>query len=244
MTTDSRIIEHQTVTQAVMFPEVAAHDELLSGFCDETDHLSFLILPHDIELEHNNQLQEVTNSTESSSNEKFMLDSMHAKFENFAQDNGHGDKRTERREKTQMPQSGVRNEAKIILDNNLAKSAYAGAKVNCVSPSRSISKEDERNKRIEGCTKEVSRKHWTGEEEKRFLKAMQHFGPKEAQADPITGRLSVRLGAGVAEIISIVVGTRSTAQVRSHVQKHYIRLQREASRRYCLQEVQRHATPF
>ena len=35
---------------------------------------------------------------------------------------------------------------------------------------------------------------------------------------------------GVAEIISMIVGTRTVAQVRSHAQKHYIRKGREASR--------------
>jgi len=76
----------------------------------------------------------------------------------------------------------------------------------------------------------ASRKHWTPKEEAQFLKALDCF-PKEIGTDPATGRVSVRLGPGVAEMISIVMGTRSCAQVRSHVQKHYIRQQREASRR-------------
>jgi hypothetical protein len=76
----------------------------------------------------------------------------------------------------------------------------------------------------------ASRKHWTPKEEAQFLKALDRF-PKEVGTDPATGRVSVRLGPGVAEMISIVMGTRSCAQVRSHVQKHYIRQQREASRR-------------
>jgi hypothetical protein len=78
----------------------------------------------------------------------------------------------------------------------------------------------------------AKRKHWTPTEEAMFLKALDRF-PKEIGTDPATGRLSVRLGPGVAEMISIVMGTRSCAQVRSHVQKHYIRQQREASRRGC-----------
>jgi len=77
----------------------------------------------------------------------------------------------------------------------------------------------------------ASRKHWTPDEEERFLKALARFGPKEIENDPTTGRVSVRLGPGVAEMISIVVVSRSVAQVRSHVQKHYIRKEREASRR-------------
>jgi hypothetical protein len=82
------------------------------------------------------------------------------------------------------------------------------------------------------CKQPASRKHWTAEEEERFLKALHNFGPKEMGSDPATGRMSVRLGPGVAEMISMVVGTRSVAQVRSHVQKYYIRKEREASRRY------------
>ena len=77
----------------------------------------------------------------------------------------------------------------------------------------------------------ASRRHWTPEEEERFLTALDRFGPKEAKNSTGYGRVSVRLGPGVAEMISIVVGTRSVAQVRSHVQKHYIRKEREAARR-------------
>ena len=78
--------------------------------------------------------------------------------------------------------------------------------------------------------KASSRKHWTPEEEGRFLKALERFGPKEVETDPNTGRVSVRLGPGVSELISMVVGTRSVTQVRSHVQKHFIRMEREAAR--------------
>jgi len=74
------------------------------------------------------------------------------------------------------------------------------------------------------------RKQWTPEEEAKFLKALDKLGPKDTETDPRTGRVSVRLGPGVAEIISLVVGSRSVAQVRSHAQKHYIRKEREASR--------------
>lgn len=79
----------------------------------------------------------------------------------------------------------------------------------------------------------LTRKPWATDEEERFLKALKHFGPEEIEKHPVTGRVSVRLGPGVAEMISMVVRSRSVAQVRSHVQKHYIRLEREASRR-CL----------
>ena len=77
----------------------------------------------------------------------------------------------------------------------------------------------------------VTRKPWATDEEERFRRALKHFGPQEIEKHPVTGRLSVRLGPGVAEMISMVVRSRSVAQVRSHVQKYYIRLEREASRR-------------
>ena len=41
------------------------------------------------------------------------------------------------------------------------------------------------------------------QEEEKFLKALQKLGPKDSEVDPRTGRVSVRLGPGVAEIISV-----------------------------------------
>lgn len=76
----------------------------------------------------------------------------------------------------------------------------------------------------------LTRKPWATDEEERFMRALKHFEPG-IEKNPVTGRVSVRLGPGVAEMISMVVRSRSVAQVRSHVQKHYIRLEREASRR-------------
>ena len=76
----------------------------------------------------------------------------------------------------------------------------------------------------------LTRKPWATDEEERFMRALKHFEPG-IEKNPVTGRVSVRLGPGVAEMISMVVRSRSVAQVRSHVQKHYILLEREASRR-------------
>lgn len=45
-----------------------------------------------------------------------------------------------------------------------------------------------------------------------------HACVQEPELDPVTGRISVRLGQNVAEMISILVGTRSVDQVRSHAQ--------------------------
>lgn len=73
------------------------------------------------------------------------------------------------------------------------------------------------------------RRRWSPDEEQRFLKALEHFR-NEVVINVVDGRVSVQLGPTVAEVISIMVKTRSAAQVRSHVQKHFIRLEREASR--------------
>ena len=75
------------------------------------------------------------------------------------------------------------------------------------------------------------RKQWAPDEEALFLKALAAFAKEiETTSDPATGRVSVHLDRGVAEMMSMIVATRSVAQVRSHVQKHYIRKAREAAR--------------
>ena len=73
------------------------------------------------------------------------------------------------------------------------------------------------------------RRQWSAEEEGKFIDALAKLGPKgstEPTIDARTGRVTVHLGPGVAEMISIVLGTRSVTQVRSHAQKHFIRLHR------------------
>jgi hypothetical protein len=80
-----------------------------------------------------------------------------------------------------------------------------------------------------GHKKRVVRRQWSPEEEDKFVKALTRLGPagnREPTIDPLTGRVTVHLGPGVAEMISMVLGTRSPVQVRSHAQKHYIRLAR------------------
>ena len=76
---------------------------------------------------------------------------------------------------------------------------------------------------------QLIRRRWSAAEEERFLKALGHF-EKTITIAMVNGRLSVKLGPTVAEIMSLMIKTRSAEQVRSHVQKHYIRLEREASR--------------
>lgn len=78
-----------------------------------------------------------------------------------------------------------------------------------------------------------SRRYWTPQEQAVFLKALERFGPTQVAntaVETATGRVSVRLGPGVAEMMAILIGTRSCAQVRSHVQKHFIRLERERTK--------------
>ena len=48
--------------------------------------------------------------------------------------------------------------------------------------------------------------------------------------DSRTGRVTVHLGPGIVEVISILVGTRSPDQVRSHTQKHFIRLAQQIAK--------------
>jgi len=60
--------------------------------------------------------------------------------------------------------------------------------------------------------KKTSSRYWTGDEHERFLEGLSLFGPKDIK--------------GIAKH----VGTRNATQVRTHAQKYYLRLSREASR--------------
>eukprot|EP00961_Rhodomonas_salina_P187671 2532818-Rhodomonas_salina.1 len=55
---------------------------------------------------------------------------------------------------------------------------------------------------------------WTSDEHERFLAALQRFNGGDQEG----------LGAGVAELVSMALGTRTVSQVRSHAQKYFLRL--------------------
>ena len=58
-----------------------------------------------------------------------------------------------------------------------------------------------------------SRNHWTPEEQKKFLHALQ-YRPNISWAE-----------------IAVLVGTRSSRQVRTHAQKHYEKMERWSKKR-------------
>ncbi|GJQ09862.1 hypothetical protein GpartN1_g1653.t1 [Galdieria partita] len=60
-------------------------------------------------------------------------------------------------------------------------------------------------------SKETSSRYWTAKEHKRFLEALSQFGRRDLKA------------------LSDYVGTRSTVQCRTHMQKYFLRLMRESS---------------
>mmetsp|Transcript_28614 Transcript_28614/g.58482 ORF Transcript_28614/g.58482 Transcript_28614/m.58482 type:complete len:250 (-) Transcript_28614:66-815(-) len=68
---------------------------------------------------------------------------------------------------------------------------------------------------------------WTAEEHEKFLKGLEKFRTEDTQAVKNNGEPSVGLGPGIAEIISVFIGTRTVTQVRSHAQKYFQRQQRE-----------------
>ena len=89
------------------------------------------------------------------------------------------------------------------------------------------------SKTYKGQKKATVRSQWSAEDENKFIKALAKWGPEgctEAKIDERTGRVTVILGPGVAEMISHVLGTRSVSQVRSHAQKHFIRLHRQSTK--------------
>mmetsp|Transcript_12298 Transcript_12298/g.25297 ORF Transcript_12298/g.25297 Transcript_12298/m.25297 type:complete len:212 (+) Transcript_12298:53-688(+) len=71
---------------------------------------------------------------------------------------------------------------------------------------------------------------WTEEEHSKFLEGLEKFRTADTQAVKENGELSVGLGPGIAEVISVFIGTRSVTQVRSHAQKYFQRQRREQAK--------------
>ncbi|KAJ8906250.1 hypothetical protein NDN08_002743 [Rhodosorus marinus] len=72
--------------------------------------------------------------------------------------------------------------------------------------------EEKRQKKSSGSEKRSSSRYWTSEEHQRFLEGLAMYGHRDVKA------------------ISKHVGTRNATQVRTHAQKYYLRLSRQAGK--------------
>ena len=82
-------------------------------------------------------------------------------------------------------------------------------------------------RRSRGGNRAEIRRPWAADEHARFVESLKRFGPKDRTNSE--GRVAVGLGPGVAEIIAVVVGTRTVSQVRSHAQKYFLQMSRTTS---------------
>lgn len=71
---------------------------------------------------------------------------------------------------------------------------------------------------------QYNQSQWTQEEHKRFVEALARYQQLGSRRDPVTGKVSVGLGAGVAKQVAAFVGTRTPLQVRTHAQKYFMKL--------------------
>lgn len=69
---------------------------------------------------------------------------------------------------------------------------------------------DYEKERVKQDSPKVQSRYWTPSEHKRFLEALQKFGPKDVRA------------------IANYVASRNATQVRTHAQKYFLRVAREA----------------
>ncbi|EKX42961.1 hypothetical protein GUITHDRAFT_111009 [Guillardia theta CCMP2712] len=70
------------------------------------------------------------------------------------------------------------------------------------------------------------RRQWTSVEHGTFVEMFEKLRDKSLTDDPPLG-----LGAGVAETISLVLKTRTPAQVRSHAQKYFTKIRKEKEKK-------------
>eukprot|EP00961_Rhodomonas_salina_P226176 3057850-Rhodomonas_salina.1 len=69
---------------------------------------------------------------------------------------------------------------------------------------------------------------WSKDEHARFLVALEKFRTNKTEKVKKNGKRTAGLGPGIADVIALIIKTRDAAQVRSHAQKHFQRLRREA----------------
>jgi hypothetical protein len=110
--------------------------------------------------------------------------------------------------------TGSMSDSTVVSNNFLC---YPGAHGTILGEKRGRGKPDAPSKR----------RPWTADEHARFVDSLARFGQKDR--GETNGRVGVGLGPGVAELIAVVVGTRTVSQVRSHAQKYFLQLSRTAS---------------
>ena len=79
---------------------------------------------------------------------------------------------------------------------------------------------------VRGVKSKRVRRQWTSAEHGTFLEMFEKLRDKSSTDDPPLG-----LGAGVAETISLVLKTRTPAQVRSHAQKYFTKIRKEKEKK-------------
>uniref|UniRef100_A0A7S0EHL6 Myb-like domain-containing protein n=1 Tax=Hanusia phi TaxID=3032 RepID=A0A7S0EHL6_9CRYP len=115
----------------------------------------------------------------------------------------------------------------VKADHRLAASDHADAL-------QVPANEDDRTPhRKPGACRGAPNNRWTKEEHARFLEGLKQYSPCQAAPFHMDGTLRVGLGPGAAEEIAKVVGTRSAVQVRSHAQKHFVKLYRKMAKQAC-----------
>ena len=74
-----------------------------------------------------------------------------------------------------------------------------------------------------------ARRPWSADEHARFVESLKRFGSDCTDKAESGGGVTVSLGPGVADLMAVVVGTRTVSQVTSHAQKYFLRLRRLAA---------------